>query len=55
MAQFDVYRNNGLQKASILFVAFVQSVLFDDQLHRSVAYACEVIQGHGHNLGTAFC
>jgi toxin CcdB len=36
MAQFDVHRNNGLQKVNIPFVVIVQSVLFDDYRRRLV-------------------
>jgi toxin CcdB len=36
MAQFDVHRNNGLQKANNPFVVLVQSVLFDDYRRRLV-------------------
>jgi toxin CcdB len=36
MAQFDVHRNNGLQKANIPFVVLVQSVLFDAYRRRLV-------------------
>ncbi len=36
MAQFDVHRNNGLQKANIPFVVLVQSVLFDEYRRRLV-------------------
>jgi toxin CcdB len=36
MAQFDVHRNNGLQKASIPFVVLVQSALFDDYRRRLI-------------------
>jgi toxin CcdB len=36
MAQFDVHRNNGLQKVNIPFVVIFQSVLFNDYRRRLV-------------------